>query len=64
MCGSTMNKIVDKDGGEGDKAAYQKYFQGMLKKYGVKDPSELSGDKKKKFYDEVDAGWKGDNEND
>ena len=53
-----------KDGGEGDKAAYQKYFQGMLKKYGVKDPSELSGDKMKKFYDEVDAGWKGDNEND
>lgn len=53
-----------KDGGEGDKAAYQKFFQSMLKKYGVKEPDELSPEEKKKFYDEVDAGWKGDNESD
>ena len=51
-------KKEGKEGGEGDKAAYQKFFASILKKYGVKDPSELSGEKKKKFYDEVDAGWK------
>ena len=28
---------------------YRKFFDGMLKKYGVKSPSELSGDKKKEF---------------
>ena len=33
----------------GDKEAYQKFFNGMLKKYGVKSASELSGEKKKKF---------------
>ena len=48
----------------GDKEAYQKLFNGMLKKYGVKSASELSGEKKKKFYDEIDAGWEGDNEED
>ena len=29
---------------------YRKFFDGMLKKYGVKSPSELSGDKKKEFF--------------
>ena len=59
-----VGKYEGKDGGEGDKAAYQKFFQSMLKKYGVKEPDELSPEEKKKFYDEVDAGWKGDNESD
>ena len=46
----------------GDKEAYQKFFNKTLKKYGVKSPSELKGDDEKKFYDEIDAGWKGDDE--
>ncbi len=46
----------------GDKAAYQKFVQTMLKKFGVKSPAELEGDKKKEFYDALDAGWEGDNE--
>jgi hypothetical protein len=47
---------------KGDKEEYQKFFQGMLKKFGVKSPAELSGDKEKEFYDAIDAGWKSDDE--
>ena len=36
---------------------YQKFFDGMLKKYGVKSPSELSGDKKKEFFAAIEKGW-------
>lgn len=49
---------------KGDKEAYQKFFNKTLKKYGVKSASELSDEDKKKFYDEIDAGWEGDNEDD
>ena len=52
---------ADKDT-KGDKEAYQKFFNATLKKYGVSSPAELSGEDEKKFYDEIDAGWKGDNE--
>jgi len=48
----------------GDDKAYQAFFNKMLKKYGVKSQDELSADKKKSFYDEIDKGWKGDNESD
>ena len=48
----------------GDKEAYQKYFNAMLKKFGVKSAAELKDDEKKKFYDAIDAGWEGDNESD
>jgi hypothetical protein len=57
-------KDEGKDGGTGDKEAYKKFFDAKLKKYGVSSPSELEGDAKKKFYDEIDAEWKGDNETD
>ena len=33
---------------KGDKEAYQKFFNSALKKFGVKSPAELEGDKKKK----------------
>jgi len=42
--------------------AYQEFFEKTLKKYGVKSPSELSDEDKKKFFDEVDAGWNADDE--
>jgi len=56
-----LEEGADKDV-KGDKEAYQKFFQGMLKKFGVKSPAELSGDKEKEFYDAIDAGWKADDE--
>ena len=48
----------------GDKAEYQKFFQSALKKFGVKSPAELKGDKEKEFYDYIDKNWKGDKESD
>lgn len=56
--------IEGADGGTGDKEAYKKFFAAKLKKYGVSSPSELEDDAKKKFYDEIDAEWEGDNEED
>ena len=47
---------------KGDKEAYQKFFNSALKKFGVKSPAELEGDKKKEFYDYVDKNWTGDHE--
>jgi hypothetical protein len=53
-----------KDEASGGKEAYKKFFDAKLKKYGVSSPAELEGDAKKKFYDEIDAEWEGDNETD
>ena len=58
------SKDTPKDEATGDKEAYKKFFDAKLKKYGVTSPSQLKGDDEKKFYDEVDAEWKGDNEKD
>ena len=33
-----------------------------MKKFGIKSPSELSGDKEKEFYDYIDKNWKADDE--
>jgi len=49
---------------EGTKAEYQAFFNKKLKKYGVGSPSELSAADKKKFYNEIDKEWEGDNEED
>ena len=46
----------------GDDEAYEKFFNKALKKYNVDDPSELSKEKKKEFFDYVDKNWKADNE--
>ena len=43
---------------------YQAFFQKALKKFGVKSPDELEGDKRKEFFDYVDANWEGENESD
>jgi len=41
---------------------YEAFFNSALKKFGVSSPADLKGDQKKKFYDYVDANWKGENE--
>ena len=55
-------KEVSEEDGPGDGDEYQKFVKTMLKKFGVKSPAELSPDKKKEFYDALDAGWEGDDE--
>ena len=49
---------------EGNKEEYKKFFDAKLKKYDVKSPAELSDADKKKFYDEIDADWESDAEED
>lgn len=36
---------------------YDDFFRGMLKKYKITSPDELSKDQKKKFFDEIDKQW-------
>ena len=43
---------------------YKAFFDKALKKYGVKSPAELEGDKKKEFFDYVDKNYEADNEAD
>ena len=49
---------------EKEKTEYQKFFQSVLKKFGVKSPAELSGDKEKEFYNYIDKNWSGKTETD
>lgn len=44
------------------KETYKDFFNKKLEKYGVKSATELSGEDKKKFFDEVDAEWEGEKE--
>ncbi len=48
----------------GDKKEYEAFLKKLLKKYKVKGIEDLKGANKKKFFDELDSGWKGDNESD
>lgn len=55
---------VDQKEAEDKKAKYQKFFQAALKKFGVKSPAELEGDKKKEFFDYIDKNYEAENESD
>jgi hypothetical protein len=54
---------VEKEESEKQKK-YQAFFQKALKKFGVKSPDELEGDKKKEFFNYVDKNYEADNESD
>jgi len=43
---------------ESELSPYQKFFQGMLKKYNVSSPSSLSSSDKSKFFREIKTEWK------
>ncbi len=43
---------------------YQAFFNKALKKFGVKSPAELEGDKKKEFFDYIDKNYEADDEED
>jgi hypothetical protein len=45
-------------------SAYDKFFKKKLAKYGVDSQGDLSPEKKKEFYDEVDKEWEADKESD
>ena len=44
-----------------EETEYQAFFKKALAKFGAKSPADL-GDKKKEFFDYVDANWKGKGE--
>jgi hypothetical protein len=43
-------------------AEYKKFFDSVLKKFNVTSPEELDGEKKKEFFDYIDANWNGESE--
>ena len=43
---------------------YQAFFKSALKRFGVKSPAELKGDKEKEFYDYIDKNWDAEDERD
>ena len=45
-----------------DKERYQKFFKSALKKFGVDSPAQVKGDKKKEFFDYVDANYDAEGE--
>lgn len=53
-----MEDRINKYLSEKELTPYQKFFKALLKEYGVSSPDELSDEKKKKFFNEVDAKWK------
>ena len=63
-CGKKHKKEMTEEEDEKKSAEYQAYFKKMLKKFGVTEPDQLKGDKKKEFFDAVDKGWKADKETD
>jgi len=46
------------------KAKYKAFFDKALNKFGVDSPAEFKGDKKKEFFDYVDANYEAENESD
>lgn len=50
-------------GHEIDEGDYQAFFQKAMKKFGISSPAELDDEKKKKFFNYVDANYKGEKEN-
>ena len=51
-------------GHEIDEGDYQAFFQKAMKKFGISSPAELDDEKKKKFFNYVDANFKGEKESD
>ena len=47
-----------------EEQTYKEFFYNALKKFGVTKLDKLKGDKKKEFFDYVDANWKGKKESD
>jgi hypothetical protein len=62
--GHIVGRYYDVNEESGDKAEYEKFFNGALKKFGVGSPDELGDEAKAKFFNYIDKNWQGDNESD
>lgn len=56
--------VVAEDDAVVSEETYKEFFTKALKKFGVTEPDQLEGDKKKEFFDYVDANWEGEKESD
>ena len=61
---AVIQEAIDMNEAEDKKAKYKAFFDKALKKFGVDSPAELKGDKKKEFFDYVDANYEAENETD
>ena len=61
---SVLDEAKQMNAQEDRKAKYRAFFDKALKKFGVESPAELKGDKKKEFFDYVDANYEAENESD
>ena len=61
---SVLDEAKQMNAQEDKKAKYKAFFDKALNKFGVKSPAELKGDKKKEFFDYVDANYEAENERD
>jgi len=61
---SVLDEAASMNQAEDNKAKYKAFFDKALKKFGVDSPAELKGDKKKEFFDYVDANYEAENETD
>jgi len=61
---SVLDEAKQMNAQEDKKAKYKAFFDKALKKFGVDSPAELKGDKKKEFFDYVDANYEAENETD
>ena len=61
---SVLDEAASMNQAEDNKAKYKAFFDKALKKFGVDSPAELKGDKKKEFFDYVDANYEAENESD
>ncbi len=59
-----VQEAIEMNEAEDKKAKYKAFFDKALKKFGVDSPAELKGDKKKEFFDYVDANYEAENETD
>lgn len=56
-----INNLVDstiENLGEQELNAYQKFFQGKLKEFGVTSPSQLDNTQKSEFFNSIKKEWK------
>jgi len=58
----TVEDSGSKEGASGGQKAYRQYFEKKLKQWKIKSPKDLSDKDKRKFFEEVDKGWKSQTE--
>ena len=54
-----VDKLIDQYLWENE---YNDFFAKKMKEYNIKSPKELSDEKKKEFFEDVDKGWKSEKE--